>query len=267
MLRLGEPERAERVSSRVRTDPSGKRPTVADSLGGAAWPDEVRDWLEQLNQEATTLRAERRQLAAKVAALEHQLSEATSRQQRLSKRAADLERGMRRPPEQPGSREDWLTSVTDRTAHALRSGQEAAHRVVEQARQRAAQIEQSARQEAAEIQERAAAEARKIVMVAQYDAEGILQAAHASGEELLRHAARLRDEGLAELTQRQAALQAEIRRLEQARLALLESFAAIKESTESILKRESSDPAAVVHAPPLQHRLRDLIRRERRAVE
>ncbi len=261
MLRLGEPERGGPAPSRVQPDPNAKRPSMADSVTATAWPDEVRDWLEQLNREATNLRAERRQLLGRVAALEKQLTEATARHRDLTTHAANLERALRRRPEPTGREDNWLSSVADRTAHALRTGQEAAHRIVEQARERAAQIEQRARQEAAQLYERAEAEAQKIVMVAQYDAEGILQAAHASGEELLRHAARLRDESIAELGQRKAALQAEVRRLQETRGALLESFVAIKESAESVLKSETAEPSTVTPGGLLPQRFAAWLRR------
>jgi cell division septum initiation protein DivIVA len=221
------------------------RPTGDDSPGGQAegWPRQVRELLLHANEQATSLRAERRALVARVAELEKTVDAAKASTRRLRARIAELEKAAT-PSPSPTRPSDgqWLATVADRTAHALRSGHEAAQSLVERARHRCVEIEQAALHEAADIRRRADAEAQKILTVAQYDAEGLLQGAQASGEELLAHARQLRDRAIAQFAERRAALQQEIDQLEARRITLLETYAAIKSSVDEAIRALEGQP-------------------------
>ena len=208
------------------------------------WPGEVRDLLRHANEQTRALRAERRTLLERVAALEKKVSAATSENARLKARLRDVERANdERDRKTSGPNEQWLAGVADRSAHALRSSQETAHGLVERARQRADEIEHVALRDAAAIRKRAETDAQRILTVANYDAEGLLQGAQASSEELLAEARKARDSAVAKFKERRAALQAEIDRLEARRIGLLETYAAMKTVVDEAIDTLEGGPA------------------------
>lgn len=235
VARLGsfDPERAD--SRRV----DGER----DAVDG--WPQEVRKLLFEAHQEASALRAERQALLARTADLESRLESARSEVAALTERVATLQaRPPRRarptppPPEPPQHRPDqrWLSDVADRTATALRSGQETAQSLVERASQRAKELEEGALHEAAAIRSRADAQATRVLRLAHYDAEGVLQGAQASAEELLGEARKAAGELMAELHRRREVLLREIEGLDARRVSLLQACASIRRPVEEAIR-------------------------------
>jgi chromosome segregation ATPase len=238
------------------------RTSAADAVSGGAdgrageqddqeeWSGEVRDLLRHANEQARALRGERRTLLDRVARLEKNLQAATAENAQLTARLRELERANRGQKGTPaGSNEQWLAGVADRSAHALRSSQEAARQLVERARQRAGEIEQAALRDAAEIRKRAETDAQRAVTVANYDAEGLLQGAQASSEELLAEARKVRDRAVAQFAERRAALQAEIDRLESRRVGLLETYAAMKPIVDEAIEILEGEPPREGHRP------------------
>ncbi|MDQ4098024.1 MAG: hypothetical protein M3144_09180 [Actinomycetota bacterium] len=186
----------------------------------------------------------------RVAELESSLRATEANNRLLKSRIAELQQARtEQVAAPPGPNNEWLAGVADRSAHALRSSQEAARRLVERARRRAHEIEQAALHDAADIRKRAEAEAQRILTVANYDAEGLLQGAQASSEELLAHAKRMRDRAMAQFAERRAALQEEIDRLEARRVGLLETFASLKTSVDEAIEALEPPPA---ERPPRQ---------------
>lgn len=236
---------------------------AADGMGGFAdtvgapsdepdqqeeWPGEVRDLLRHANQQARSLREERRTLLDRVAGLEKELRAAAGENARLNARVRELERANHeRERTANGPNEQWLSGVADRSAHALRSSQEVARQLVGRARQRAGEIEQAALHDAAEIRKRAETDAQRILTVANYDAEGLLQGAQASSEELLAEARKVRDRTVAQFAERRAALQAEIDRLEARRVGLLETYAAMKPVVDEAIEILEGRPPNGTH--------------------
>jgi cell division septum initiation protein DivIVA len=210
VIRLGE------VRSPGRLEPGME---ARGGSGGASapadgWPAEVRQLLQNMDREATSLRAERRALSARVAELEQQLAMAEADTKRLADQVAELQARARAvPPVERQTNERWVTDVTENAAVTLRSAQEAAQRTVRRAKERATEIEQTALQEAAELRKRAEAQAEKLLLVAQYDAEGLLQGAQASAEEILVRARQRSERVLTALEERRASVEAEIQSL------------------------------------------------------
>jgi cell division septum initiation protein DivIVA len=250
LLKLGEDRSSEFFDQEERVRPASRG---ARSPGGD-WPQEVRQLLQNMNREASALRAERRALTARVTELEQQLASAVADRRRLASRVLQLEqleqKAREAPPSEQKSDDQWLAEVTDRTAYTLRSAQEAAQRLIARAKGRATEIEQAAAREAAEIRKRAEAEAEKLLLVAHYDAEGLLQGAQASGEEILARARERQETMLSRLQERRAALQAEIDELEAGRLSLLQRYAKIKASVGHAIHALEGDSSVNSQARP-----------------
>lgn len=218
--------------------------------GGAAdrWPQEVRKLLFEAHEEAAQLRSEREMLLTRGTDLERRLEAAQAQVKALADQVARLERQAQRPqpaqplPErpqrqpQPQPQSRWLGEVADRTAAALRSGQETAQSLVERANRRAQEIERSALQDAAAIRAKAEAEATRVMRMADYDAEGVLQGAQASAEELLGEARKAAAEVMAELYRRRDALTRDIDALEGRRLSLLRACAGIRKPVDEAIR-------------------------------
>ena len=237
--------------------------------GGAAdgWPQEVRKLLFEAHQDASALRSERQSLLARAADLENRLEAAQSDVAELTRQVARLQsqaqaqarsqRAAQARPSAPAAAaspavQRWLSDVTDRTASALRSGQETAQTLVERARQRAKTMEQAAVQESAALRERAEAEASRVVRLAHYDAEGILQGAQAAAEELLVEARKAAQEVMGELHRRRDGLRGEIEALEARRVSVLQACAAIRRPIEEAiraLERGGADPHPPARSP------------------
>jgi len=221
-------------------------------VGGAAdrWPQEVRKLLFEAHEEAAQLRSEREMLLNRGTDLERRLEAAQAQVKALVDQVARLERQAQRPrpaqplPErpqrqpqpQPQPQSRWLGEVADRTAAALRSGQETAQSLVERAGRRAQEIERSALQDAAAIRAKAEAEAARVMRMADYDAEGILHGAQASAEELLGEARKAAAEVMTELYRRRDALTRDIDALEGRRLSLLRACAGIRKPVDEAIR-------------------------------
>ncbi len=253
MAALGDPELAGGGLDSGGLDPRGE-----------GWPQEVRRLLFDASQEAAELRAERRRLVGRVGELERELHAAAARLAAMSRQITTLEKeraaraaAARRPQQQ-----QWLTDVADQAATALRSSQEQAIGVVERARQRAAELERAAQEEAAGIRRRAETEAAKLLNVAQFDAEGLLQGARESSEELLAQVRAKAETQMAELGRRRSALEAELARLEAHRVALLDTFAALRRPVDEAarLLEEGGRTRRPPFAGPIASRIRGAAR-------
>jgi len=238
-----------------------------DASASDGWPQEVRKLLFEAHQDASALRSERQALLARASDLESRLEAAHGQVADLTGQVARLqaEARARRPARAPAAtppaparpapsspEQRWLSDVTDRTASALRSGQEAAQTLVERARQRAKAIEQAAAQESAALRERADAQASKVLRLANYDAEGVLQGAQAAAEELLAEARKAAQEVMGELHRRRDRITREIEAMEARRMSLLQACAAIRRPVDEAirtLERAGADPRPPARSP------------------
>lgn len=235
-----------------------RRPAGDDSVPDG-WPQEVRKLLFEAHEDAAALRSERQALLARASELERRLEAAQRQVAALTDEVARLRARplpapapprSPAPAAAPAAHDRWLDDVADRTAGALRSGQETARALVERARRRAEEVEQAALEESAAIRARADAEAARILKLADYDAEGVLQGAQASAEELLGEARKAAREVMGELHRRRDVLTREIELLEARRVTLLQACAGIRRPVDDAIR--TLERAGVDARPPVR---------------
>lgn len=226
-----------------------------DASAPDGWPQEVRKLLFEAHEDAAALRSERQALLARATELERRLEAAQRQVAALTDEVSRLRARPRRAPAPPpapapatATDDRWLNDVADRTAGALRSGQETAQSLVERARRRATEVEHAALEESAAIRARADAEAARMLKLANYDAEGVLQGAQASAEELLGEARKAAREVMAELHRRRDVLTRDIELLEARRVSLLQACAGIRRPVDDAIR--TLERAGVDARPP-----------------
>ena len=191
---------------------------------------EVWTWLQRVSQEFEALRTRNRKLMSRVSELERSMGA-----------------GRRMTEDQ------LLAELPGRTARVLRSAQEVGEEIIQRSKERAAVMEQEARQHAADVRWRAEAEANSMLKQAEQDAQAQVSAARSSGRDMVIQAKELRERILADLSQRQAALELEIEQLQAGRDRLFEAYAAVKrtfdEATSAFTREELTSGDHPGHAP------------------